>query len=130
MPVDPEGLAEVPYEYGAVASSRSTLFTAGACPIDGEGRVVSPGDQCAQAAKAVENLLAILERYGAGPEDLVKTTVYVVGDRTDLVGAWDVVSACLKPHRPPSTLLGVATLGYQDQLVEIDGIAALPGRPK
>jgi hypothetical protein len=27
----------------------------------------------------------------------------------------------------PSTLLGVAVLGYQHQLVEIDGIAALPG---
>jgi hypothetical protein len=27
----------------------------------------------------------------------------------------------------PSTLLGVSVLGYEDQLVEIEGIAAVPG---
>jgi len=27
-------------------------------------------------------------------------------------------------HDAPSTLLGVATLGYQDQLVEIEAVAA------
>ena len=40
--------------------------------------------------------------------------------------AWEVIAAGLAPHRPPSTLLGVSVLGYPDQLVEIDGIAARP----
>ena len=44
----------------------------------------------------------------------------------DLVAAWEVIAAGLAPHRPPSTLLGVSVLGYPDQLVEIDGIAARP----
>jgi enamine deaminase RidA (YjgF/YER057c/UK114 family) len=103
------------------------LFTAGACPLDEAGIVVAPGDHCAQAEKTVDNLLAVLGCHGAGPADLVKTTVYVVGVRQDLVAVWDVVSARLAPHRPPSTLLGVSALGYPDQLVEIEGIAALPG---
>jgi len=72
------------------------------------------------------NLKAVLHSHGAGPEQLVRTTVYVVGDRDDLVRVWEVVAAGLAPHRPPRTLLGVTTLGYKDQLVEIDGIAALP----
>jgi hypothetical protein len=38
---------------------------------------------------------------------------------------WSTVAQRLLPHRPPSTLLGVRALGYQHQLVEIDGIAAL-----
>jgi hypothetical protein len=42
--------------------------------------------------------------------------------------AWEVVSSGLAPSRPPSTLLGVTVLGYPDQLVEIDGVATLPGR--
>jgi len=127
LPVSTEGLASVPYEYGAVASSGYTLFTAGACPLDEDGEVVAPGDHRAQAAKALENLRAVLDHYGASSNDLVKTTIYVVGDRTDLVAVWNVVSAGLEPDRPPSTLLGVAALGYQNQLVEIEGIAALSG---
>jgi enamine deaminase RidA (YjgF/YER057c/UK114 family) len=120
-----EGLAEVPYAYAALAPGGATLFTAGACPLDEEGRVVAPGDHRAQAERAVDNLLAVLGRHRAGPADLVKTTVYVVGARPDLVSVWDIVTARLAPHRPPSTLLGVTVLGYRDQLVEIDGIASL-----
>jgi len=121
-----DSLAEVPYDYAAVAPAGATLFTAGACPLDDEGRVVGGADHRAQAERAVENLLTVLHVHHAGPEHLVKTTVYVVGDRQDLVAVWDVVAARLAPCRPPSTLLGVAMLGYQGQLVEIDGIAALP----
>jgi len=117
----------VPYEYAAVAPAGATLFTAGACPLDGDGAVVAPGDHAGQARAAVDNLLAVLAGHGAGPEHLVRTTVYVVGGRDDLVRAWDVVAGLLAPHRPPSTLLGVAVLGYPGQLVEIDGVAALPG---
>jgi enamine deaminase RidA (YjgF/YER057c/UK114 family) len=115
----------VPYAYAAVAAG-ATLFSAGACPLDKHGDVVAPGDYEAQARRALANLLAALAEAGAGPGDLVRTTVYVVPrDRADLVRVWDVVAAGLAPHRPPSTLLGVALLGYREQLVEIDGIAAL-----
>jgi enamine deaminase RidA (YjgF/YER057c/UK114 family) len=116
----------VPYDYGAVVKSGSLLFTAGACPLDATGRVVAPGDPVAQATRALANFGAILELHGAGPQHLVRTTVYVVGPHEDLVAVWGVISSGLAPHRPPSTLVGVAMLGYADQLVEIDGVAALP----
>lgn len=119
--------AGVPYDYAAVAPGGALLFTAGACPLDAAGRVADAGDHAAQARVALANLLAVLAEHGAGPEHLVRTTIYVVGGRDDLVRVWDVVAAGLAPHRPPGTLLGVSVLGYPDQLVEIDGIAALPG---
>jgi enamine deaminase RidA (YjgF/YER057c/UK114 family) len=110
-----------PYEY--TASADGLVFTAGACPLDPEGRVVSPGDLEAQAAQTVENLLEALAEAGARPDDLLKTTIYVVGEeRADLVRVWDVVSARL--GRIPSTLLGVSLLGYPDQLIEIEAVAA------
>lgn len=115
-----------PYEYAAIADRGSIVFTAGACPLDESGVVVGAGDYERQADVAVSNLLTALAAAGAGPEHLVRTTVYVDGPRTALVAVWDVVAARLAPHRPPSTLLGVACLGYRDQLVEIDGIAVLP----
>ena len=123
---DDDLTSAVPYEYAAVAPPGSILFTAGACPLDHDGVVVAAGDHVAQAHLTVDNLLAVLARHDAGPEHLVRTTVYVVGGRDDLVAVWDVVEARLAPHRPPSTLLGVGVLGYREQLVEIDGIAALP----
>jgi enamine deaminase RidA (YjgF/YER057c/UK114 family) len=116
----------VPYEYGAVAPAGAVLFTAGACPLDTDGRVVGLGDLVTQAEVALDNLINALDRFGARPENLVKTTVYVVGDRKDLASAWKAVADRLSPLRPPSTLLGVSALGYDGQLVEIEGIAALP----
>ena len=116
MPLYPR----VPYDYTATASG--LVFTAGACPLDGDGNVVGRGDLEAQAAQATENLVAALEDAGAAVSDLLKTTIYVVAsERSDLVRVWDVVSARL--GRAPSTLLGVSFLGYADQLVEIEAIA-------
>jgi enamine deaminase RidA (YjgF/YER057c/UK114 family) len=116
-----------PYEYGAIVPAGAVLFTAGACPLDSEGSVVGLGEHVAQAGVALDNLNSALARFGARLEDLAKITVYVVGDRSDLISVWNVVAGGLAPHRPPSTLLGVSVLGYEGQLVEIEGIAAVPG---
>lgn len=118
-------LPEVPYAYAAVAPAGAVLFTAGACPLGSDGSVAAVGDLRRQAELALHNLLTVLNHHRVGPEHLVKTTVYVVGQRDDLRTAWDVVASQLAPHRPPSTLLGVSVLGYEDQLIEIDAVAAL-----
>jgi enamine deaminase RidA (YjgF/YER057c/UK114 family) len=87
-----------------------------------KGRVVAPGDFEAQARQAVDNLLQALAAAGAGRDELLRTTIYVVGEqRSDLVRVWDVVPERL--GRTPSTLLGVSLLGYPDQLVEDEAIA-------
>jgi enamine deaminase RidA (YjgF/YER057c/UK114 family) len=125
----PELYDGVPYDYASVVGTGSILFTAGACPLDKDGMVVAPGDHAAQAARALANLDAVLEIHGADRSDIVRSTIYVVGDRADLVTAWKVISGGLAPHRPPSTLLGVAVLGYEHQLIEIDAIATLPKEP-
>jgi enamine deaminase RidA (YjgF/YER057c/UK114 family) len=104
------------------------LFTAGACALDAEGSVVAAGNHREQARVALANLLAVLAAHGCGPDHLVRTTICVVGDRRDLVEAWDTIAAGLAPARPPSTLLGVRVLGYPNQLVEIDAIATIPDR--
>jgi enamine deaminase RidA (YjgF/YER057c/UK114 family) len=121
--VNPAGLyAGAPYHYAAVVDGGRMAFAAGACPIDEQG-VVVPGGLEAQAQKAVENLFVALSAAGAAKDDVLKTTVYVSSDQPDLVRAWEVVAAAFAPARPPSTLLGVAVLGYTGQLVEIEAIA-------
>jgi enamine deaminase RidA (YjgF/YER057c/UK114 family) len=116
-----------PYAYAAVAPPGARLvFTAGACPLDADGATIAPGDVAAQAEQVMQNLRIALQAAGAGLEDVLKTTVYVASsDRKDLVTAWEVVSRHLGSHDAPSTLLGVSVLGYPDQLVEVEAVAAV-----
>ncbi len=119
--------SRAPCAYAAVAHDVSRLvFTAGACPLDDSGAIVAVGDVAGQAERVMTNLRAALHAAGADLPDVVKTTVYVASQRrADLVAAWEVVSRYFGDHDAPSTLLGVAVLGYRDQLVEIEAVAAL-----
>jgi enamine deaminase RidA (YjgF/YER057c/UK114 family) len=119
---------DVPYAYAAIAKRGALIFTAGACPLDDRGEVVGVGDVRAQASLAVANLATALAASGATLADVLKTTVYVASaDQADLVAAWEVVRAAFGDHDAPSTLLGVAVLGYSGQLVEIEAVAAAAG---
>ena len=70
-------------------------------------------------------MLVALDAAGCGPRDIVKTTVYVATtDDADLAAAWNVVEELFGTDGPPSTLLGVAVLGWPGQLVEIEAVAA------
>ena len=118
----------VPYAYAAVTPPGRLVFTAGACPLDHDGAVVSPGDVAAQAQQVMANLAVALEAAGAGLTDVAKTTVYVASSSgTDLMTAWRVVRDAFGDHDAPSTLLGVAVLGYPGQLVEIEAVAVMGG---
>ncbi|HKE64673.1 MAG TPA: RidA family protein [Micromonosporaceae bacterium] len=116
------------YAYAAIVEPQTRLvFTAGACPLDGNGRVVHLGDHVGQAQQAMANLVTALDAAGATLADVVKSTVFVAtADRAALVAVWRVVRDAFGDHDPPSTLLGVTVLGYPDQLVEVEAIAALP----
>lgn len=118
----------VPYAYAATTDRPGRLlFTAGACPLDAEGRTVAPGDVTAQAEQVVANLRTVLEEAGAGLGSVAKSTVFVASsDPTELHAAWAVVARAFGEHDAPSTLLGVAALGWPDQLVEVEAIAVLP----
>ncbi len=114
-----------PYEYTAVAPEGARLvFAAGACPLDESGQVVALGDVEGQARAALDNLRTALEAAGSSFEQVLKTTVYVASaDQAQLVRAWRLVEESFAHARPPSTLLGVAALGYPGQLVEIEAVA-------
>ncbi|WP_420111024.1 RidA family protein [Pseudactinotalea sp.] len=115
------------YAYAATAPSEARLiFLAGACPLDAEGATVAIGDYAGQAAACIENMTTALAAAGADIADVISTRVLVASaQQADLVAAWDVVHAAFGDHDVPSTLLGVTVLGYTDQLVEIEAVAAV-----
>jgi enamine deaminase RidA (YjgF/YER057c/UK114 family) len=114
------------YAYAARVDTASCLvFSAGACPINQDGITVAVGRIREQTGQAMDNLEVALRAAGVQLSDVVKTTVYVASPRReDLQAAWEVVHNRFGEHEPPSTLLGVTVLGYRDQLVEIEAIAA------
>lgn len=116
------------YAYASVVREPArVVFTAGACPLDREGNTVAVGDYAGQAERSMRNLVSALESSGAQLTDVAKTTVYVASTkRADLVTTWEVVRDFLGDHDPPSTLLGVTVLGYENQLVEVEAVA-VPG---
>lgn len=121
-----DALASPPgYSHVAVGRSGTMVFTAGAVPLDAEGNLVGEGDALAQADRVIENLLIQLQAGGATPRDVAKTTVYVAGASYETQSAvWQVVRSS-PIGAAPSTLVGVPTLGYRGQLVEVEAIALL-----
>jgi enamine deaminase RidA (YjgF/YER057c/UK114 family) len=117
------------YAYAATAPAGSRLiFLAGACPLNADGSTAAVGDYPGQAAKAFENMRTALADAGASVEDVLSTRVLVASSRQrDLVAAWEVVRDLFGEHDVPSTLMGVTVLGYQDQLVELEAVAAVAG---
>lgn len=106
--------ARAQYAYAATAPANARLiFLASSCPLDADGTTVGVGDYAAQTA-------------GAEITDVISTRVLVAPtQRADLVTAWSVVRDAFGVHDVPSTLLGVTVLGYDDQLVEIEAVAAV-----
>jgi enamine deaminase RidA (YjgF/YER057c/UK114 family) len=116
---------DVPYHYAAAATGETLVFTAGACPLDGDGRVVAPGDIPRQTRQSLENLQIALGAADCEQRDVVKTTVFVASSsRDDLLQAWNEHETVYGADGPPSTLVGVAMLGWSVQLVEIEAVAA------
>ena len=115
------------YAYAATAPAESRLiFLAGSCPLNQDGTTHGEGDYAAQAAKCVENMTVALREAGCAIEDVIATRVLVASSsQADLVQAWEVVRDAFGDHDPPSTLLGVAALGYDHQLVKIEATAAV-----
>ncbi|MFC4054516.1 RidA family protein [Actinomadura syzygii] len=118
-------VAEYAYAASAAVGSR-LIFLAGACPLNEDGTTAAVGDYAGQAAKAVENMRIALADAGASINDVISTRVLVASSKQkDLGTAWEVVRAAFGDHDVPSTLMGVTVLGYHDQLVEIEAVAAV-----
>ncbi len=119
------------YSYAATAPSDARLiFLAGSCPLDAEGNTVAVGNITGQTKKALDNMSVALAEAGASIRDVISTRVLVASTKqADLVEAWTVVRDTFGEHTAPSTLMGVTVLGYDNQLVEIEAVAAVRDEP-
>lgn len=111
------------YEHGALCGD--FLFVAGQIAKDESGNWIGLGDAGAQAEQVYRNIGRILAHFGAGPENVVKITTFLV-DRADR----DAITAArldfFGDHRPPHSGLVIAGLGSPEVRVEVEVIAYVP----
>jgi enamine deaminase RidA (YjgF/YER057c/UK114 family) len=127
--LNPAGVHATPgYHHVTIVEAGRLAFLAGQCPLDPAGVLVGEGDVLAQADQVAANALAVLSAAGAKPGDVVRSVIYVVSDDNKvLAGVWRRLNetALGAAFGTASTLLGVASLGFTGQLVELDLTAAL-----
>jgi enamine deaminase RidA (YjgF/YER057c/UK114 family) len=128
--VNPPELARpAGFSHAVVAGPGRTVFLAGQTAMDADGRIVGDG-VVAQFEQALGNLLTALRAAGGEPEHLASLTVYAV-DLADYRGhareIGEVWRRLVGGEYPAMAGIGVARLWDDEALVEVQGIAALPG---
>jgi len=121
----PEGVARPGGHYSHARRFGDLVFTSGQLPVRPDGTHTAERPFEEQARQALENMLAALRAAGAGPQDILKVTVYIAG--VELWPRFNAVYAeILGEAKPARTVVPVPELHY-GYLVEVDAIAACPG---
>lgn len=109
-----------PYSQGVIAGG--LLFVSGQIPIDPATDRLVEGDIEAQTEQVLKNLLAILKEAKIGPENVVKTTVFL-RDLADFSRMNEVYARYLGKEPPARSTIQASALP-RGVAVEIDAIAA------
>ena len=109
-----------PYSQGVI--SGGLLFCSGQIALDPETGEIVEGDVAVQTERVLQNLIGVLRAAKMGPENVVKTTVYLA-DMADFSRMNDVYARYLGERPPARTTIQAAGLP-RGVRVEIDVIAA------
>jgi 2-iminobutanoate/2-iminopropanoate deaminase len=108
--------------YSQAVISGGLLFCSGQIALDPETGQLVEGDVVAQTERVLQNLIAVLRAAKMGPENVVKTTVYLA-DMADFPKMNEVYAKYLGAKPPARTTIAAAGLPRACR-VEIDVIAA------
>ena len=110
--------------YSQVVTGRGRLVVvSGQVAQNVKGELVGPGDPAAQARQVFENLRRCLAEAGAGFDDVVKLTLFVL-DVADLPAVREARDAVIDIGRPPaSSAVQVSALFAPGYLLEVEAWA-------
>lgn len=110
--------------YSHAVRSGNLLFCSGQIPLDPvTGEIVS-GGAVEQAARCLENLVAVAAAVDAQLSDAVRVTIYVT-DMNEFAAINEVYAGFFETDPPARVTIGVAALPKGAQ-VEMDAIIAIP----
>jgi reactive intermediate/imine deaminase len=119
-----EGLAPPISHYCDAVRFGDLLFISGIAPTDQAGQVVGGDDVAAQTRQVFGNMKRVLDAAGAGFEDILKVTVYLV-DVNDRATINPVRKEFFGAARPASTLIGVRELAIPGMKMEVEAMVGL-----
>lgn len=109
--------------YSQAVKCGGMLFCSGQIPLDpATGEMVS-GDVTVQAERVMNNIAAVLTAAGAGFDDVIKTTIFLV-DMADFAAVNAVYGNRFPSHKPARSTVAVKSLP-RGALLEIEVIASL-----
>ena len=110
-----------------IPAAARVLIIGGQDGVDEKGKVVAD-DLAGQTAKAVDNLIKVIEAAGGSIENLVRVGLYIKGADTDIRPGFEEWMKRWGDRPNPPTVTGVLVAGLTrpEVLVEIEGTAVLP----
>ena len=113
-----------PTGYSHVVVNRGTAYISGVAATDADGTIVGVNEPVVQVEQTLRNLRTALSAVRAGPEHILRWTVYLTG--YEHIPAWQQVRGdFVGDHRPAGTLLIVSGLAHPDLIIEVDAIAVV-----
>jgi 2-iminobutanoate/2-iminopropanoate deaminase len=121
----PDQLPEPISHYTDAVVADGWIWISGTLALDASGALIGGDDVVAQAERVLENIGALLKEAGAGFEDVVKVTVFLLRIE-DRAAVNTVRRRFFGESRPASTLVEVSAFVVPEALVEIDAVARQP----
>jgi enamine deaminase RidA (YjgF/YER057c/UK114 family) len=113
------------YTHVVEVTAGRPVYIAGQVALNPAGVLVGPGDIRAQARQVFDNLQAALQAVGAGFDQVVKLTYYLL-DATQLPVVREIRDQYVNIQQPPaSTAVEVRRLARDDLLIEIEAVAVI-----
>src|SRR5690606_26760253 len=110
--------------YARAVAIGNQIAVSGTTAVDASGNVVAPGDPYGQTVFALEKIFRALAELGAGPEDILRTRMYVTN-----IEDWPEIARAhaekLGTVRPAATMVEVSRLIDPQLLIEIEVDALL-----
>jgi 2-iminobutanoate/2-iminopropanoate deaminase len=110
--------------YSQATTDDDLVFTAGQIALTPEGEALDDKPIEVQTERALDNLVAVLEEAESGPENVLKTTVYLA-DIDDFEAMNEVYSGYFDADPPARSAIEVGALPL-GMAVEIEAVATKP----
>jgi aminoacrylate peracid reductase len=112
------------YTFSPAVRAGNLLLISGTTATDENGRIVAPGDIVGQTRYIFQKFEALLNAAGAGFEDIVQTTEYIVTTENYRRTA-EVRREFFRGRYPTATGVVVKSLLREGALIEISAVAVL-----
>lgn len=114
------------FSHAVVQGQGHIVHLKGQIALDAQGNIVGRGDMAAQVRQVLANLQSVLEVVGGRMADIFQLTQHVT-DIDAFMAAGEIRRAAFRPPYPVTTTVEVRRLFDPALLVEISGIAEVPG---